>query len=249
MIRLNDIIDNVNRYLHLTDKDVELIKKAYVYSAKVHSGQKRSSGEPYLSHPLEVSGIIAQMKLDVSSIITGLLHDTVEDTLATGEEIEAMFGKEIAFLVDGVTKIGQLPYTSKIERQAEGFRKLILATAKDIRVVLIKLADRLHNMRTLEHLSSDKQKRIARETFDIYAPMAHRLGINWVTTELEDLSFKYLNPEEYQKISDQIDKKREAWETHVEEAKVLKSQAVSSTHTAFTEKCRSRTSSLRKYTM
>ncbi len=137
MIRLNDIIDNVNGYLHLTDKDVDMIKKAYVYSAKVHSGQKRSSGEPYLSHPLEVSGIIAQMKLDVSSIITGLLHDTVEDTLATSEEIESMFGKEIASLVEGVTKIGQLPYTSKIERQAEGFRKLILATAKDIRVVLI----------------------------------------------------------------------------------------------------------------
>ena len=120
MIRLNDIIEDVNKYLHLSDKDVEMIKKAYVYSAKVHSGQKRSSGEPYLSHPLEVSGILAQMKLDVSSIITGLLHDTVEDTLATSEEIESMFGKEIAFLVEGVTKIGQLPYSSKIERQAEG---------------------------------------------------------------------------------------------------------------------------------
>lgn len=221
MIRLNDIIDNVNGYLHLTEKDVDLIKKAYVYSAKVHSGQKRSSGEPYLSHPLEVSGIIALMKLDVSSIITGLLHDTVEDTLATSEEIESMFGKEIAFLVEGVTKIGQLPYTSKIERQAEGFRKLILATAKDIRVVLIKLADRLHNMRTLEHLSADRQKRIASETFDIYAPMSHRLGINWVTTELEDLSFKYLNPDEYTVISKQIAKKRTAWEAHVEDAKLI----------------------------
>jgi len=221
MIRLNDIIDNVNGYLHLTDKDVDLIKKAYVYSAKVHSGQKRSSGEPYLSHPLEVSGIIALMKLDVSSIITGLLHDTVEDTLATSEEIESMFGKEIASLVEGVTKIGQLPYTSKIERQAEGFRKLILATAKDIRVVLIKLADRLHNMRTLEHLSVDSQKRIASETFDIYAPMSHRLGINWVTTELEDLSFKYLNPDEYTIISKQITKKRKAWEAHVEDAKAI----------------------------
>lgn len=221
MIRLNDIIDNVNGYLHLTDKDVDLIKKAYVYSAKVHSGQKRSSGEPYLSHPLEVSGIIALMKLDVSSIITGLLHDTVEDTLATSEEIESMFGKEIASLVEGVTKIGQLHYTSKIERQAEGFRKLILATAKDIRVVLIKLADRLHNMRTLEHLSVDRQKRIASETFDIYAPMSHRLGINWVTTELEDLSFKYLNPDEYTIISKQITKKRKAWEAHVEDAKAI----------------------------
>jgi len=221
MIRLNDIIDNVNGYLHLTEKDVDMIKKAYVYSAKVHTGQKRSSGEPYLSHPLEVSGIIALMKLDVSSIITGLLHDTVEDTLATSEEIESLFGKEIAFLVEGVTKIGQLPYTSKIERQAEGFRKLILATAKDIRVVLIKLADRLHNMRTLEHLSPDKQKRIASETFDIYAPMSHRLGINWVTTELEDLSFKYLNPDEYKILSKQIAKKRKAWEAHVKDAKAI----------------------------
>jgi len=227
MIRLNDIIDNVDRYLHLSEKDVDMIKKAYVYSAKVHSGQKRSSGEPYLSHPLEVTGIIAKMKLDVSSIITGLLHDTVEDTLATSEEIESMFGKEIAFLVEGVTKIGQLPYTSKIERQAEGFRKLILATAKDIRVVLIKLADRLHNMRTLEHLSPDKQKRISSETFDIYAPMSHRLGINWVTTELEDLSFRYLNPDEYKNLSKQIAKKRKAWEAHVEEAKVILAEKLS----------------------
>ena len=164
MIRLNDIIDKVNSYLFLNEGDVELLKKAYVYSAKVHSGQKRSSGEPYLSHPLEVSGIISDMKLDLSSIITGLLHDTVEDTLATTEEIESIFGKEIAYLVDGVTKISQLPYSSKKERQAESFRKLILATAKDIRVVLIKLADRLHNMRTLEHLSEDRQKRIAKET-------------------------------------------------------------------------------------
>jgi guanosine-3',5'-bis(diphosphate) 3'-pyrophosphohydrolase len=227
MIRLNDIIENVNGYLHLTEKDIEMIKKAYVYSAKVHSGQKRSSGEPYLSHPLEVSGILSHMKLDVSSIITGLLHDTVEDTLATSEEIESMFGKEVASLVEGVTKIGQLPYTSKIERQAEGFRKLILATAKDIRVVLVKLADRLHNMRTLEPLSADRQKRIASETFDIYAPMSHRLGINWVTTELEDLSFRYLNPDEYKILSKQIAKKRKAWEAHVEDSKVILAEKLS----------------------
>lgn len=221
MIRLNDIIDSVNSYLHLSDEDVEMIKRAYVYSAKVHTGQKRSSGEPYLSHPLEVCGILTKMKLDVSSIITGLLHDTVEDTLATSEEIESMFGKEIASLVEGATKIGQLPYTSNIERQAEGFRKLILATAKDMRVVLIKLADRLHNMRTLEHLSEDRQKRIASETFDIYAPLAHRLGINWVTTELEDLSFRFLNPQEYNIIARQISKGKKVWEAHVEEAKAI----------------------------
>ncbi len=221
MIRLNDIIERVNAYLYLSDADVELLKKAYVYSAKVHAGQTRSSGEPYLSHPLEVSWILAEMKLDVSSIITGLLHDTVEDTLATPEEIETLFGSEIAFLVDGVTKISQLPYTTKIERQAEGFRKLILATAKDIRVVLIKLADRLHNMRTLEYLPEDRQKSIAKETFDIYAPLAHRLGISWVTQELEDLSFKFLNPGEHQKLSKLIADRKEEWEQHVDEIKAL----------------------------
>ncbi|MCL4243659.1 MAG: bifunctional (p)ppGpp synthetase/guanosine-3',5'-bis(diphosphate) 3'-pyrophosphohydrolase [Candidatus Dadabacteria bacterium] len=221
MIRLNDIIERVNAYLYLSDADVELLKKAYVYSAKVHAGQTRSSGEPYLSHPLEVSWTLAEMKLDVSSIVTGLLHDTVEDTLATPEEIETLFGNEIAFLVDGVTKISQLPYTTKIERQAEGFRKLILATAKDIRVVLIKLADRLHNMRTLEYLPEDRQKSIAKETFDIYAPLAHRLGMSWVTQELEDLSFKFLNPGEYQKLAKLIADRKEEWEQHVDEIKAL----------------------------
>ncbi|MFQ5787839.1 MAG: HD domain-containing protein, partial [Thermodesulfobacteriota bacterium] len=172
MIRLNDIVEKLNSYLYLPENDKEFIKRAYVYSAKVHAGQKRSSGEPYLSHPLEVTGIIADMKLDVSSVVTGLLHDTVEDTLTSLGEIESLFGKEILFLVDGVTKISQLPYTSKIDEQAESFRKLILATAKDIRVVLIKLADRLHHMRTLEYLADDRRKRIATETFEIYAPLA-----------------------------------------------------------------------------
>jgi len=221
MIRLNDIIDKVDSYLYLNDSDVELVKKAYVYSAKVHAGQKRSSGEPYLSHPLEVCGILSEMKLDLSSIITGLLHDTVEDTLATTDEIESLFGKEIAFLVDGVTKISQLPYSSKIERQAESFRKLILATAKDIRVVLIKLADRLHNMRTLEHLSEDRQKRIAMETFDIYAPLSHRLGINWVTNDLEDLSFSYINREEFERLSNLIAERKTEWGKHVDEIRTI----------------------------
>lgn len=219
MIRLNDIIDKVNSYIYLTESDKELIKKAYVYSAKVHTGQMRSSGEPYLNHPLEVTGILADMKLDVSSIVTGFLHDTVEDTLTTLEEIESLFGKEIFLLVDGVTKISQLPYTSKIDEQAESFRKLILATAKDIRVVLIKLADRLHNMRTLEHLPDDRRKRIAKETFEIYAPLAHRLGIYWVRTELEDLSFRFLNPEEFKVLSNLIEKKRREWEKYVNEVK------------------------------
>lgn len=221
MIRLNDITERVNSYLYLSDTDVEVLKKAYVYSAKVHAGQTRSSGEPYLSHPLEVCGILAEMKLDMSSIVTGLLHDTVEDTLATTEEIDTLFGSEIAFLVDGVTKISQLPYTTKIERQAEGFRKLILATAKDIRVVLIKLADRLHNMRTLEHLPEARRKSIAKETFDIYAPLAHRLGINWLANELEDLSFKFLNPEEYERLSASIEERKKEWSAHVDEIKKI----------------------------
>src|SRR5579884_501903 len=219
MLRLNDIIEKVNSYL--PDADVEVIKKAYVYSAKVHTGQKRISGEPYLSHPLEVAGILADIKLDVSSVATGLLHDTIEDTLAKLEEIEALCGKEVAFLVDGVTKISKLPFTSKIEEQAENFRKLILATAKDIRVVLVKLADRLHNMRTLEHLPEERRKRIAKETFEIYAPLAHRLGIYWMRTELEDLSFRFLNPEEYENLSKLIAKKKKEWEKYVEEVKAI----------------------------
>ncbi len=219
MIRLNDIIEQANSYLHLSKSDKDLINKAYVYSAKVHAGQKRRSGEPYLNHPLEVSGILALMKLDISSIVTGLLHDTVEDTLATIEEIESLFGSEIAFLVDGVTKISQLPHSSNIERQAEGFRKLILATAKDIRVVLVKLADRLHNMRTLEYLSADSRKKIASETLDIYAPLSHRLSINWVTNDLEDLSFCFLHPEDYQGLSKLITEKKKEWGRHVDETK------------------------------
>src|SRR3990170_4657843 len=185
MLRLNDIVEKVTSYL--PEADVEVIKRAYVYSAKVHAGQKRSSGESYLGHPLEVAGILADLRLDLSSVVTGLLHDTVEDTLATLDEIEALFGKEVALLVDGVTKISKLPFTSKIEEQAESFRKLFLATAKDIRVVLVKLAD--------------------------------RLGIYWIRTELEDLSFRFLNPEEYENISKLIAKKKKEWEKYVESVK------------------------------
>ncbi len=225
MLRLNDIVERVNSYL--PEADVEVIKRAYVYSAKVHSGQKRSSGESYLGHPLEVAGILADLRLDLSSVVTGLLHDTVEDTLATLDEIEALFGKEVALLVDGVTKISKLPFTSKIEEQAESFRKLFLATAKDIRVVLVKLADRLHNMRTLEYLPEDRQKRISKETLEIYSPLAHRLGIYWMRTELEDLSFRFLNPEEYENISKLIAKKKKEWEKYVESVKgILEKQLI-----------------------
>ncbi len=217
MIRLNDIIDKVSVYSDITNGDLDFIKKAYVYSAKVHSGQKRVSGEPYLSHPLEVSSILANLNLDVSSIVTGLLHDTIEDTLATREEIERLFGGEIAFLVDATTKISRLPHVSDVEKQAESFRKLILATAEDIRVVFIKLADRLHNMRTLEYLPEERRKRIAGETMEIYAPLAHRLGINWISVELEDLAFQFSEPGEYERICETMSSKKKDWEKYTNE--------------------------------
>ena len=219
MIRLNDIIDKVTSYKEISDSELDLIKKAYIYSAKVHEGQKRVSGEAYLSHPLEVSAILADLKLDISTISTGLLHDTVEDTLATIEEIDELFGKDIAFLVDGTTKISKLEYVSNLESQAESFRKFILATAKDIRVVLIKLADRLHNMRTLKYLPEDRRKRISQETMDIYAPLAHRLGINWINTELEDLAFQYSNPKDYRKVTKLVSSKKKEWRNYLNEVK------------------------------
>ena len=221
MIRLNDIVEKVNSYIDFKEEDVDLIQRAYVYSAKVHAGQKRVSGEPYLSHPLEVSAILTDLQLDIPSVVTGLLHDTVEDTLATLEEIEDLFGEEICFLVDGTTKISRLPNVSDVEKQAESFRKLILATAKDIRVVLVKLADRLHNMRTLKHLNKERQLRISNETMEIYAPLAHRLGINWVSTELEDLAFKFSDPEEYLRLSKLVSKKKKEWKNYVKEVKSL----------------------------
>jgi GTP pyrophosphokinase len=203
LLRLNDILDRVTSY-H-PDPDLDLIKKAYVYSAKVHTGQLRKSGEPYLVHPLEVAGILAELKLDESSVVTGLLHDTIEDTLATKDEIVELFGKEIAELVDGVTKLSQFSAANTHEeKQAENFRKMVVAMSKDIRVLLVKLADRTHNMRTLEAMKPESQERIARETLDIYAPLANRLGIQWIKSELEDLSFKYLRPQEYEDLSARV---------------------------------------------
>ena len=203
LLRLNDILDRVTSY-H-PDPDLDLIKKAYVYSAKVHTGQLRKSGEPYLVHPLEVAGILAELKLDESSVVTGLLHDTIEDTLATKQEIAELFGVEIAELVDGVTKLSQFTAANtQEEKQAENFRKMVVAMAKDIRVLLVKLADRTHNMRTLDAMKPESQERIARETLDIYAPLANRLGIQWIKSELEDLSFKYLRPQEYGDLSTRL---------------------------------------------
>ncbi len=203
MLRLNDILDRVATY-H-PEPDLDLIKKAYVYSAKVHQGQIRKSGEPYLVHPLEVAGILAELKLDEASVVTGLLHDTIEDTLATHEEISELFGSEIADLVDGVTKLSQFSAAdTQEEKQAENFRKMVVAMAKDIRVLLVKLADRTHNMRTLDAMKPESQERIARETMDIYAPLANRLGIQWIKSELEDLSFKYLRPQDWADLTARI---------------------------------------------
>ncbi|MBI3326942.1 MAG: bifunctional (p)ppGpp synthetase/guanosine-3',5'-bis(diphosphate) 3'-pyrophosphohydrolase [Nitrospinae bacterium] len=184
--------------------DAALIERAYHYAAKSHEGQTRVSGLPYLSHPLGVATILAELRMDSVTIGGGLLHDTVEDCGVTVEQLKEQFGAELALIVDGVTKLGQMEFSRQEERQAETFRKMLLAMAKDIRVILVKLADRLHNMRTLEHLPERKQLRIAQETLDIYAPLANRLGIYWVKSELEDTAFKYLNPEAYHDIDEKI---------------------------------------------
>lgn len=217
MIRLNDILSKVSAYNSAADLD--LIRKAYVYCAKVHQGQTRLSGEPYLVHPMEVAAILADLRLDVPSVVTGLLHDTVEDTLATLEELSEMFGDEISNLVNGVTKIGKIYFKTKEESQAENFRKMLLAMSDDIRVILIKLADRLHNMRTLQYQPEIKQRLIARETIDIYAPIANRLGIQLVKSELEDLSFRYLDSQVYEDLAAQVSAKQKEREAYMAEVK------------------------------
>ncbi len=215
MIRITDIIDKVLE--HTPEADVDIIDKAYVYSARVHEGQVRLSGEPYLSHPLEVSGILADMKLDPVSIAAALLHDVIEDTHATKEDIEELFGKEVAHIVAGVTKLSKVHTHSAQERQAESIRKMILAMADDIRVILIKLADRLHNMRTLHyHKKEEKKRKISQETLDIYSPIASRLGIYWMKKELEDIAFKYIHPEEYRKIDGLVAKDKEERENYIQ---------------------------------
>jgi GTP pyrophosphokinase len=217
MLRFNDILERLTAYN--PNADTDLLKKAYVFSAKVHVGQVRLSGEPYLNHPLEVAGILTQLRVDVASVATGLLHDTVEDTLTTLNEIQENFGEEIAQLVDGLTKISLISLRSSEEHQAENFRKMILAMVKDIRVILIKLADRLHNMRTLEYHKPERQAEIAQETLDIYAPLAHRLGIDWIKSELEDLAFQYLYPEIYEEIRRKIAKKEKERARYIDEVK------------------------------
>ena len=188
-----------------SNSTIPILQQAYQYAKAAHEGQCRKSGEPYIIHPLNVAHIIADMKLDLPSLLCALLHDTVEDTPVTLNDISTTFGEEIAQLVDGVTKVGKIPLTwSYEEKQSENYRKLILSISKDIRVLLVKLADRAHNMRTLQYMSAEKQKRISRETMEIFAPLAHRLGIHWLKTELEDNCFKYMNPDKYEVLDKQV---------------------------------------------
>lgn len=215
MVRFNDIIEEITKYN--PEADLELLRKAYIFSAQAHKGQVRLSGEPYLLHPLEVAYTLTKMNLDVPSIISGLLHDTIEDSYVSKEEIERYFGKEVAEIVDGVTKISKIQLKSGVDSKAENIRKMILAMSKDIRVILIKLADRYHNMQTLHFLSEEKQLEIAKETLEIYAPLAHRLGIEWIKGELEDISFKYLKPFEYNIIAQKLAKKRKERELYIQE--------------------------------
>jgi guanosine-3',5'-bis(diphosphate) 3'-pyrophosphohydrolase len=217
MIGIENIIEKV-RANH-PSADLDLLRRAYFFSAKHHANQKRASGEPYLVHPLEVSNIIADMRLDEISVATGLLHDVVEDTLVTLESLEENFGGDIAQLVDGLTKIAHISNRSKEEQQAENVRKMVLAMTTDARVVLIKLADRLHNMRTLQYLKPEKRQRIAQETLDIYAPIAHRLGMGKIRSELEDLAFRYLYTEDYNLLAKKVDARRPELEAMLERIK------------------------------
>jgi GTP diphosphokinase / guanosine-3',5'-bis(diphosphate) 3'-diphosphatase len=217
MIRFEDLLERVRSYT--TDEEREFLRRAYVFSALEHKGQVRHSGEPYLVHPLEVASILADMRLDPVAIAAGLLHDVVEDTLTTIEKIQERFGPEVAHVVEGVTKISAIPFSSSEERQAENFRKMLLAMVDDIRVILVKLADRLHNMRTLTHMSESQQIMTAQETLDIYAPIANRLGMSKIKNELEELSFRYLDADGYQALSSKVESRRSAAEVEIEDLK------------------------------
>src|SRR3954453_7438519 len=205
MIRFEDILDRIESYK--PDYDEELLQRAYIFSAREHRGQVRSSGDPYLIHPLNVAYILSEMRLDETSVAVGLLHDVLEDTLTTKETLQQMFGDEVADLVDGVTKISRYAYVSKEEQQAETFPKMLLAMVSDLRAVLVKLANPLHNMRTLQFLPEEKRVAIAKETIEIYAPIANRLGMGRIKSELEDLSFRYLHPRESEELHAAVSEK------------------------------------------
>jgi GTP pyrophosphokinase len=211
-----DVICIVSNYMNKEETD--FVRKALDYATNAHAHQIRKSGEPYIIHPIQVAGILAELHLDSRTIATGFLHDVVEDTDTTLEDLAQEFGHDVAMLVDGVTKLGKIEYKSQAEQLAENHRKMLLAMAQDLRVILVKLADRLHNMRTLKHLREDKQKRIAKETLEIYAPLAHRLGISRIKWELEDNSLRYLNPQQYYRIVHLMNSKRAEREKFIDEA-------------------------------
>jgi guanosine-3',5'-bis(diphosphate) 3'-pyrophosphohydrolase len=217
MIRFDDILEKVSSSYN--EKDINLLKKAYVFAARAHKGQIRRSGEPYLSHPLEVTNMLAEMRLDKTTLAAGLLHDVLEDTDVTAVDLTEAFGREIAYLVEGTTKISRVQESSPETRQAESIRKIILAMTDDLRVIFIKLADRIHNLKTLKFLPEDKQKNVAKETLDIYAPIANRLGMGRIKAELEDLSFRYVAPEDYFKVASMVDPLRENSEKELKKAK------------------------------
>jgi guanosine-3',5'-bis(diphosphate) 3'-pyrophosphohydrolase len=222
---LATLIEEIPKYQ--PGADLEVLQRAYRFSEVSHQGQQRASGEPYLSHPLEVAHLLVGFKMDVTTVTAGLLHDVLEDTAATKEELEREFGKEIADLVDGVTKLGKLAFSSREERQAENFRKMLVAMARDLRVLMIKLADRLHNMRTLDYLPSEKARKIGQETLDIYAPLAHRLGMAKVKAELEDLALRTLQPEDYLELQRRVAKRRLEREADINQAIAILEQKLS----------------------
>jgi len=226
VIRINDILDKVSE--HQPEADLDLIERAYIFSARAHAGQVRLSGEPYLSHPLEVAYILADMKLDPVSVAASLLHDVLEDTKTSPEELETLFGPGVLHIVSGVTKLGELTFSSSQARHAESIRKMLLAMADDLRVILIKLADRLHNMRTLQFHKAEKRREIARETLDIYAPIAARLGIYWIKNELEESSFKYVQPDDFENIEALISKSESEREKYIDMVKGLILQKMAS---------------------
>ncbi len=219
MIRLEQILERIQKS-HPED-DLEVVRRAYIFSAKEHKGQVRASGEPYMTHPLEVANVLAEMKMDAVTVSVGLLHDVVEDTLTSIDRLEEIFGPEIAHIVDALTKISQIYFTSTEHKQAENFRKMLLAMSDDVRVIIVKLADRLHNMRTLKHLKLARREAIARETLEIYAPLAHRLGMGKVRGELEDLAFSFLDTEAYESLRAAVDEKRKVNDEFLSEVRVV----------------------------
>ncbi len=221
---IDQLLDRIRSYQ--PEADLGLVRKAYEFSAKAHEGQMRKSGEPYVQHPVAVAGVLTLLKTDVAAVVAALLHDTLEDTVATPEELEREFGKEVVHLVDGVTKIGKITFRNYEEKQAENFRKMVLSMADDIRVVIIKLADRLHNMRTLEHMSEAKRQEISQETMEIYAPLANRIGIGWVKNELEDLCLKHLKPDVYEMLRVRVAKQDEDRQQYIHEVQELVEKAL-----------------------